>query len=156
MFPTIKEDTPLQDLRISNRKHTGLPQLIFFWCDNRCMTNLCFYFFWAEIPIDVPQISLKYVSPLSKNVGALGFWASMYLCNPARILWIVLGGVRLSLFVSNFDNKTWNPIVQFIDIRILQKILWTLALVFLCALSIPGTLPFLKTTHGPTGNIWWN
>ena len=55
----------------------------------------------------VPQILLTHVSPLLRNYGALGFLASMYLCNPARI---VLGGISFSFFASNFDNKTYVPV----------------------------------------------
>ena len=47
-----------------------------------------------------------------------------------------------------------NPVIQFMDIRILQKILWTLRLVFLCALSIPSTRSFLTTTLGQTGVLF--
>ena len=57
-----------------------------------------------------------------------------------------------------FCFKLWqqnmNPVVQFMDIRILQKILWTLRLVFLCALSIPSTRLFLTTILGQTGVLF--
>ena len=70
-----------------------------------------------------------------------------------------LRGVRFSLFVSNFGSKAWNLVIQFLDNRILQKMLCTLALAFFCALFISSTPPFSKTTHGTTSvcfGIWWN
>ena len=57
-------------------------------------------------------------------------------------------------FCFKLCQQNVNPVIQFMDIRILQKILWTLRLVFLCALSIPSTRPFLTTTLGQTGVLF--